>query len=239
MNAIVREIVLDTETTGFSPGDGDRLVEIGCVELINHIPSGKTYHQYVNPQRDMPQGAFEVHGLSEEFLKNYPVFADVAQGFLDFIGDSPLIIHNAPFDVGFLNHELHERLNYAPVDQNRKIIDTLVMAKRRFPGARASLDALCSRFNIDNTKRVKHGALLDSEILAEVYLELIGGREPGFVLAAQTQAHTGETDFVQRPLKRDRPPRPARSYSLTDSEKQAHAAFLEKLKNPIWLQNAD
>jgi DNA polymerase-3 subunit epsilon len=178
----MREIVLDTETTGFEPSEGHRIVEIGAVELLNHMPTGKTYHQYINPERDMPVDAFNVHGISEEFLADKPKFAAVGQEFLDFIGlDAKLVIHNAAFDMKFLNFEL-QKAGLAKI-ANDRAVDTLMIARRKFPGSPASLDALCRRFNIDNSSRTLHGALLDSEILAEVYLELIGGRQPDFGLS--------------------------------------------------------
>ena len=184
----MREIVLDTETTGFEPAEGDRIVEIGAVELIGHIPTGRTYHQYINPKRSMPKEAFEVHGLGDEFLADKPVFSDIASAFLDFIGDAQLVIHNASFDMKFLNAEL-SWVNL-PLIAMERAVDTLAIARRRFPGSPASLDALCRRFGIDNSARTLHGALLDSEILADVYLELIGGRQPDFALSA-SQAQTG------------------------------------------------
>ena len=183
----MRELILDTETTGLDPLNGDRLVEIGCVEVLNHISTGKTYHQYINPERDMPAGAFAVHGLSEEFLSGYPVFAEAVDAFLDFIGSDPLVIHNAKFDMGFLNAELR-RLNRPTLPMSQSV-DTVSIARRRFPGAPASLDALCRRFGINNSSRTKHGALLDAELLAEVYLELRGGRQPGLSLAPQKPGH--------------------------------------------------
>ena len=216
----MREIVLDTETTGFEPDEGHRIVEIGAVELINHVPTGRTYHQYVNPERDMPQGAFEVHGLSEAFLRDFPVFAQVGQAFLDFIGDSKLVIHNAAFDMRFLSAELDWMgLPRLPAE---RAIDTLAIARGKFPGSPASLDALCRRYGIDNSRRTKHGALLDSEILAEVYMELIGGRQPGLVLGADTRS-TGATRDAWRPRPRPAalPPR------LSDDEIAAHEAFVE------------
>lgn len=221
----MREIVLDTETTGFDPQSGDRIVEIGAVELFGHMPTGEVYHQYINPQRDMPQEAFEVHGLSEEFLSDKPVFADIAQAFLDFVGDAKLVIHNASFDMKFLNAELGwVNKPLLPMDQ---AIDTLAMARRKFPGAQASLDALCRRFAIDNSARTLHGALLDSEILAEVYLELIGGRQPDFALNAtagsSVQSSVGNESW--RPMPR---PEPLAS-RLTDEEAAAHAAFVEAM----------
>ena len=177
----MREIVLDTETTGFEPSEGDRIVEIGAVELFNHLPTGRTYHQYINPERNMPEAAFNVHGLSEEFLSTKPLFKDIAQDFIDFIKDSKLVIHNASFDMKFLNAEL--KWVNRPALPNHQAIDTLAIARRKFPGSPASLDALCRRFGIDNSSRTLHGALLDSEILAEVYLELVGGRQPDLVLS--------------------------------------------------------
>jgi len=221
----MREIVLDTETTGLDPRSGDRLVEIGCVELENHIPTGRTYHQYINPERDMPDGAFAVHGLSEAFLAQYPVFAEVADAFLAFIDDAALVIHNASFDLGFINAEL-ERLGRAALEAARAV-DTVQIARSKFPGAQASLDALCRRFEIDLSARTKHGALLDAELLADVYLELIGGRQPGFELAGQRAA--AASSEVSRA-----PARPARPHAPSAEELAAHDAFLEKLTDPIW-----
>lgn len=230
----MREIVLDTETTGFEPGEGDRIVEIGAVELFNHVPTGRTYHQYINPERDMPIEAFNVHGLSAEFLSDKPVFAAIAQDFLDFIGgDSKLVIHNASFDMKFLNAELSWVKK--PLIDNDRALDTLMMARRKFPGSPASLDALCRRFNIDNSSRTLHGALLDSEILADVYLELIGGRQPGFGLTiepARNQTAAVSDEWRPRPRPVPLPPR------LTDEEAQAHEAFVAKLgENAIWLRS--
>ena len=187
----MREVVLDTETTGLDPDGGDRIVEIGGVELYNHMPTGKVYHQYINPERDMPEGAFAVHGLSSEFLSDKPVFKAIAQAFLDFVGDAKLVIHNASFDMKFLNAEL-KWIGSDPLP-HAQAIDTLEIARRKFPGAQNSLDALCRRFGVDNSAREKHGALLDSEILAEVYLELIGGRQPDFALNV-----VGGTDVENR-----------------------------------------
>jgi len=181
----MREIVWDTETTGFDPLAGDRIVEIGAVELNQHLPTGRVYHQYVNPERDMPAGAFEVHGLSISFLKDFPTFRDIASEFIDFVGDATLIAHNAKFDMKFINAELKKvGLPEVPLNQS---LDTLEIARKKFPGAQNSLDALCRRFNIDNSGRQKHGALLDSEILAEVYLELVGGRQPDFSLITKAK----------------------------------------------------
>jgi len=218
----MREVVLDTETTGFDPFTGDRIVEIGAVELINHVATGKTYHQYINPERAMPNDAFEVHGLGDDFLKDKPKFAEIGQAFLDFVGTSKMIIHNASFDMKFLNAELDWMgLPKLPMDQ---ALDTLAIARRKFPGSPASLDALCRRFGISNEARVLHGALLDSEILAEVYLELIGGRQPDLVLSDASQNKTTVASDDWRPTRRETP-LPSR---LSESEKAAHAAFVEK-----------
>lgn len=226
----MRELVMDTETTGFKPEEGDRLVEIGAVELWNHVPTGKTYHQYINPMRDMPEDAFKVHGLSEEFLSDKPVFKDVAQDFLDFIGNDRLVIHNAAFDMKFLNAELGW-LNRPPLPMSQAL-DTLAIARKKFPGSPASLDALCRRFGIDNSNRVLHGALLDSEILAEVYLELIGGRQPDFALKAdQNQKVDVSSGEAWRPQRRQNP-LPSR---LTEEEAAAHAKFIAELGDgAIW-----
>lgn len=227
----MREIVLDTETTGLDPFDGHRIVEIGAVELFNHVPTGKTYHQYINPLRSMPEEAFNVHGLSEEFLADMPVFERVGQAFLEFVGDSQMVIHNASFDMKFLNAELEwAKMRKLP---NTQALDTLAIARKRFPGSPASLDALCRRFGIDNSKREKHGALLDSEILAEVYLELTGGRQPDFVLdsAAQKQSKGPEISGNWRP--RPRPtPLPAR---LSQAEAEAHKDMIDGLgDDAVW-----
>ena len=223
----MREIVLDTETTGLDPDSGHRIVEIGCIELVNHIPTGETYHQYVNPERAMPDEAFAVHGLSEMFLSEHPVFADVAEDFLDFIGDAKLVIHNAAFDLKFLNAEL-ERIDH-PVLPMTRAVDTVQMARQRFPGAQASLDALCRRFEIDNSARDKHGALLDADLLSLVYLELTGGRQPGLELASDSP--TGRRVASRQT---ERPLRPARPHTPTPEEEAAHAAFIAKLPNAIW-----
>jgi DNA polymerase III subunit epsilon len=228
----MREIVLDTETTGFDPTAGDRIVEIGGVELRNLVPTGRTFHQYINPERDMPEEAFAVHGLSSEFLSDKPVFAEIADAFLSFVGDAKLVIHNAAFDVRFLNAELgwaaRETLPWG------RAVDTLDIARRRFPGAQNSLDALCRRFGIDNSGREKHGALLDSELLAEVYLELMGGRQPDFALSVvRSDTHSGAGE-IWHPGRR---PRPLAS-RLTDAEREAHAAFLAALgAPPLWVSS--
>ena len=227
----MREIVLDTETTGFDPFNGDRLVEIGCVELINHLPTGQTYHQYINPERDMPDGAFAVHGLSEEFLRDYPVFKAVAPAFLDFIGGDRLIIHNAEFDMRFLNAEL-KAAGFSELPFERAI-DTLALARRKFPGASASLDALCRRFGVDGSARTLHGALLDSQLLAEVYLELLGGRQTGMALAVSRETdHTASAGGRAKPRKPRTNTLPPR---LTKAETAAHAAFVDKMgDDALW-----
>lgn len=229
----MREIVLDTETTGFEPSEGHRIVEIGAVELVNLMPTGRTYHQYINPQRPMPQEAYQVHGLGDEFLADKPRFAEVAQAFLDFIGtDSRLVIHNASFDMKFLNAELGW-LNLPPIAGDRAV-DTLLIARRKFPGSPASLDALCRRFGVDNSAREKHGALLDSEILAEVYLELLGGRQPDFGLSSGPgAAPAGGTAATE--VWRPRPRPVALPSRLTAEEEAAHAAFVKGLgEAAIW-----
>ena len=240
---MMREIVLDTETTGFEPADGDRIVEIGAVELMGHVPTGRTYHVYINPQRSMPAEAFEVHGIGpdlleppqepkpgQQTLRDKPVFAEIAQSFVDFVGDAKLVIHNAAFDMKFLNAELGW-LNMPLLPMNQAI-DTLAIARRKFPGSPASLDALCRRFGIDNSSRTLHGALLDSEILADVYLELIGGRQPDFGLAtAASTGGVGPTGDNWRPMPRPEPLMPR----ITKEEAAAHAAFVEGLGDgSVW-----
>ena len=220
----MREIVLDTETTGFDPESGDRIVEIGAVELYNHLPTGKTFHEYINPERAMPEDAFQVHGLGDDFLRDKPVFAKIGQGFLDFIGDAKLVIHNASFDMKFLNAEL--KWMNLPAIPWEQAVDTLAIARSKYPGSPASLDALCRRFGIDNTARTLHGALLDSEILAEVYLELIGGRQPDLVLSVgpgQGGTAADGTAWRARPRPDPLPPR------ITQKEAAAHAEFVKTL----------
>ena len=219
----MREVVLDTETTGLDPRSGHRIVEIGCVELINHMATGKHFHKYLNPERDIPEQASVIHGLTEEFLSSQPVFADIAEEFEAFIGDSTLVIHNAEFDLGFINAE-REKISQPPIASNLAI-DTVSLARRKFPGAQANLDALCRRFKIDNSDRSLHGALKDARLLAEVYLELIGGRQQNLGLSAE------ERKIVEAAEKNRRPPRP---HAPTDAEQLAHAQFIEKLESPIW-----
>jgi DNA polymerase-3 subunit epsilon len=228
---MLREIVLDTETTGLSPQGGDRLVEIGCVELINHIPTGKNFHVYINPQRSMPEEAFRVHGLSEEFLSDKPVFREVVGDFLEFIGDATLVIHNAPFDMGFLNHQLEISGHKALPNP---VIDTVMVARQKHPGARVSLDALCKHYGIDNSRRTLHGALLDSEILAEVYLELIGGKQVSLALVAEVESTASGLDHMRVAVAQRPTPLPVR---ISASEAEAHAAFVEKMgESAIWTQ---
>lgn len=221
----MREIVLDTETTGLDPAAGHRIVEIAGLELLHHIPTGRTFREYINPERDMPAEAERIHGLSEAFLKDKPLFKEVAPGFLDFIGDAKLVIHNAAFDMKFLNAEL-QTIGQGPLAMERAI-DTVALARERFPGAQVSLDALCRRFEIDNSARTFHGALLDCELLAEVYLELRGGRQPGLVLESQRQTARA----VQPSSREVRPPRP---HSASPDEKAAHETMLDKLSEPLW-----
>ena len=232
----MREIVLDTETTGINPADGHRIIEIGALELVNQTPTGEQYHVYINPQRDIDAGAVEVHGLTSEFLADKPAFEDIAEAFLEFVGSSQLIIHNAPFDMGFINAELG-RLG-KPIIPMDRATDTLTMARRKFPGAQANLNALCRRFEIDNSHRDLHGALVDADLLASVYIELLGGRQPDLSLepaapaaqeggAAQT---AGEATLAIRadPSKFNRP------HEASRDELTAHAALVERLTDPVW-----
>lgn len=229
----LREIVLDTETTGFKPEEGHRMVEIGCVELINHVPTGNTFHKYMNPERDMPQGAFDVHGLSEEFLSDKPLFADIADDLIEFIGSAAIVAHNASFDMNFLNAEL--KLCHRPTFPNSQAVDTVAIARRKFPGSPASLDALCRRFGVDNSNRVKHGALLDAELLAEVYLELIGGRQPGLLLGGDKGGADGDdASGGMKAVRVERPYREPRTFTPTSEEDTAHRTFLSRVKTPIW-----
>lgn len=221
----MREIVLDTETTGLDPDNGHRIVEVACLELVNHLPTGRRYQSYVNPERDMPGEAFAVHGLSAEFLGDKPRFAEIADALMGFVGESPLVIHNAEFDIRFLNAELGKIER--PLLTPERVVDTLQIARQKFPGAPASLDSLCRRFAIDNSAREKHGALLDVELLADVYLELIGGRQAGLQFSSGVQ-QTSILGAGTRPL------RPARPHAPSAEELAAHAALVGELKNPIW-----
>jgi DNA polymerase-3 subunit epsilon len=229
----MREVVLDTETTGFDPQKGHRLVEIGCLELKNHLPTGKIYHAYINPERDVPRDAADVHGLTYEFLKEHPIFEKHAQDFLEFIDDSPLVIHNAIFDMRFLNAELG-RIGRQEIPFERAI-DTLRIAKEKFPGAPASLDALCKRFSIDNSSRVYHGALLDAELLAAVYLELMGGIQLDLIAMHSAHGISASATNTQS-LKMDAPRsvRPPRIFAISEEEQRLHLEMLGKLKQPIW-----
>jgi DNA polymerase III subunit epsilon len=225
----MREIVLDTETTGLDPLRGDRLVEIGCVEIFNRMPTGQTFHRYFNPERDMPAEAFAVHGLSSEFLADKPFFAEEVDAFLAFIGDAPLVIHNASFDISFINAEL-DRIKRRPIP-HEQLVDTLLLARRKHPGVSNRLDDLCSRYAIDNSRRTKHGALLDAELLAEVYVDLIGARQSQLILASESQeirvGAAGDMPRRQRlvPL----------SPRVTEADRDAHRAFIATLGDkPIW-----
>jgi DNA polymerase-3 subunit epsilon len=225
----MREIILDTETTGLDPLRGDRLVEIGCVEILNRMPTGQTFHRHLNPQREMPAEAFAVHGLSNEFLADKPFFAEVVEDFLDFIGDAPLVIHNASFDIGFINAEL-DRVKRPPIARER-LVDTLLLARRKHPGVSNRLDDLCSRYAIDNSRRTKHGALLDAELLAEIYIDLIGARQSQLILATET--HDNRAGIYAEM------PRPQRTVPLapriTDADRTAHREFIATLgEKPIW-----
>ncbi len=221
----MREIALDTETTGLDPTSGDRIVEIGCVELINHVPTGESFHKYLTPERSMPMEACQVHGLGDDFLADQALFADVAEDMLEFLEDDQLIIHNAEFDMRFLNAEL-KKVNLPALEMLRAT-DTVKMARRKFPGSPASLDALCRRFDISTSARTLHGALLDAQLLAEVYLQLIGGRQPDLVLAEKTTTATTKTG-------ESKTARPRRSHEASAEELAEHEAFLKKLKDPLW-----
>ena len=230
----MREIVFDTETTGLSPQGGDRMVEIGCVEMFNRVETGRTFHSYFNPRRPMPSEAEAVHGLSDRFLSDKPDFGDVCESLLEFIGDSPLVAHNASFDFGFLNHELGTCGR--PLVCTTRMVDTLVLARQKFPGAKHSLDALCTRFGVDRSLRIKHGALIDAQLLAQVYVELTGGRQIGLTLVAELietetdlpngAAATGDTLVATI--------RPARPHGPSEEELERHSAFLAAITDPIW-----
>ncbi len=230
---MVREIVLDTETTGLDPFDGHRIIEIGCVELVNHVPTGKTLQLYINPERDVPADAVNVHGITDDFLRDKPTFSQAYTDFVDFIKGDALVIHNAAFDMKFINWEFKQVGH--PSYPDKKVIDTLAIARRKFPGSPASLDALCRRFGIDNTERTYHGALLDSELLAEVYLELLGGRQHGFRLSGnENSIEKSEANMI----KVKRPYREPRSFAPSKEELKKHTALMNKLKDPLWLKKA-
>ncbi|HEY0114842.1 MAG TPA: DNA polymerase III subunit epsilon [Allosphingosinicella sp.] len=229
----MREIVLDTETTGLSPLGGDRVVEIGCLELLNRVPTGRTFHAYFNPCRPMPSEAEAVHGLTDIFLSDKPLFPDLCQDLLEFIGDAPLVAHNASFDIGFINNEL--ALCGRPSICTTRIVCTLVLARQRLPGAKHSLDALCTRYGVDRSIRIKHGALIDAQLLAQVYVELTGGRQIGLGLAAEPEARHGKVDIL---LVDSLPPaisvRPARPHAPSEEELARHAAFIGAMPDPLW-----
>ena len=230
----MREIVFDTETTGLDPKTGDRMVEIGCIEIYNRVPTGETFHAYFNPERDMPAGAEAVHGLSSSFLADKPLFADLAGDLLDFLGDAPLVAHNAGFDFGFLNTEL-EIASFEAICMSR-MVDTVAIARKKHPGAKLSLDALCTRYGIDRSHRVKHGALLDAELLAQVYVELTGGRQIGLELAAEQAVVDRRQDgsketVLARATGERREPRP---HAASVEELARHRKFLEQIESPLW-----
>ncbi len=231
----MREIVFDTETTGLSPAGGDRMVEIGCIEMIGRVETGRHFHCYFNPDRPMPSEAEAVHGLSDIFLSDKPRFSDKVEELLEFIGDSPLVAHNASFDFGFLNHEM-ERCGRPPICMSR-MVDTLLLARTRHPGAKHSLDALCTRFGVDRSQRVKHGALLDAQLLAQVYIELTGGRQIGLGLVAEAPATVtrsfASSSAVQRPVRAPRP------HCASPAELARHRSFLARIVNPLWDRFAD
>jgi DNA polymerase III subunit epsilon len=224
----MREIILDTETTGLDPLRGDRLVEIGCVEIFNRMPTGQTFHRHINPEREMPAEAFAVHGLSTEFLAGKPLFSHVVEEFLEFIGDAPLVIHNASFDIAFINAEL-DRIKRPPIARER-LVDTLLLARRKHPGVSNRLDDLCSRYAIDNSRRTKHGALLDAELLAEVYIDLIGARQSQLILGTEIRiSHLGQGDTPRRQRLIPLTPR------VTEADRAAHWDFVATLgEKPVW-----
>ena len=227
----MREIVFDTETTGLSPAGGDRMVEIGCVEIFNRIDTGRTFHCYFNPGRAMPSEAEAVHGLSTIFLSDKPGFADQVEALIEFLGDAPLVAHNASFDFGFLNHEM--KLAGRPPVCMTRMVDTLALARTRHPGAKHSLDALCTRYGVDRSHRVKHGALLDAQLLYQVYVELTGGRQIGLGLVAEATALESSGSIDVTPTA-TRPVRAARPHSPSDAEIERHSAFMAKIAKPLW-----
>lgn len=226
--SLKREIILDTETTGLDPRQGHRLIEIGCIEMINRLKTGKVFHVYLNPEREVPEEAFRIHGISSEFLQDKPLFAEIVEEFLEFLQESPLVIHNASFDVKFINAELERQRRKAIALQ--QTIDTLLIARKKFPGSPATLDALCKRYNIDSSRRTKHGALLDAELLADVYIELMGGTQSSMELTELSVL----TSFS--PLSLNRKPRLPRHFPLSEEEEKQHQLFLQKIKNALWHQ---
>ena len=231
----MREIIFDTETTGLDPKTGDRMVEIGCVEMVGRVETGKTYHAYYNPERDMPSAAEAVHGLSIDFLSTKPLFSETADELLEFLGDAPLVAHNAGFDFGFLNAEL-ARIEREPIAMDR-MVDTVALARKKHPGAKLSLDALCTRYGVDRSHRVKHGALLDAELLAQVYVELTGGRQIGLELAAEVTPVAAEAiDAAERAVRKPvgKPYREPRAHEPTAAELARHQEFIAGIKGAIW-----
>jgi DNA polymerase III subunit epsilon len=231
----MREIILDTETTGLDPKRGDRLIELACVEMVNRIPSGKVFHELIDPEREVPKEAEAIHGLSTEMVRGKPLFKDLVVRFQAFIGDAPLIIHNAAFDIGFLNHEL-KKACFGPISMDR-VVDTLAIARRKHPGSPSSLDALCKRYKIDNSKRVKHSALLDCELLADVYVELMGGNQTVLGLGAEVVTTAPVSGTSRRPVAVSQRPTPL-APRLSEMEQAAHTAFIATLKNPLWLKTS-
>ena len=228
----MREIVFDTETTGLSPLNGDRLVEIGCVELVNKVETGRTFHAYFNPGRPMPSEAEAVHGLSDAFLADKPFFHDMCEELLDFVGDSPLVAHNASFDFGFLNHELGNCGR--PLICLTRMVDTLILARQRHPGAKHSLDALCTRYGVDRSLRIKHGALIDAQLLSQVYVELTGGRQIGLTFSTTTFVQNSSVPAAEKIVRREFKARPPRAHGPSEEELIRHAEFIKGLKDPIW-----
>jgi DNA polymerase III subunit epsilon len=231
----MREIIFDTETTGFDPLTGDRMVEIGCIEMVGRVMTGETYHAYFNPERQMPAAAENVHGLSDKFLSDKPLFAQKADDLLAFLGDSPLVAHNASFDFGFLNNEL-QRCGREAIGLDR-MVDTVAIARVRHPGAKLSLDALCTRYGIDRSHRVKHGALLDAELLAHLYIELTGGRQIGLSLVDDAAAKAAASAASENTIKTPRNYREARPHAATDDELARHRDFIAKIKDALWLNS--
>ncbi len=228
----MRQIVFDTETTGINPFDGHRIVEIGALEVMNYVPTGRTYHQYINPERDIPEEVVQVHGIDNERVKDEPTFTQIVGEFLEFIGDAELVAHNAEFDMRFINHELRlAGFQHISVD---RVIDTLKIARKKFPGSPASLDALCRRFDIDNSSRTYHGALLDSELLAEVYLELMGGRQQGLMLSRDQRHSQEEKNSVTENVTNRSKIWPIRAHQATEDELKAHQDFVDSIEEPIW-----
>lgn len=228
----MREIIFDTETTGMSPQDGHRMVEIGAIELIGRVPSGRTYHQYINPEREIDAGAIRVHGITNDRVKDEPTFKEIADDFLEFIGDGILVAHNAPFDMNFMNFQ-YQDIGY-PVLSN-EVIDTIPMARRKFPGARVNLDALCKRLEVDNSGRAFHGALLDSELLAEVYVHLTGGLQTGLTFEDEPSSEKEEIDFANKEIVKASF-QELRAFAVPEKDKKAHDAFVEEFKDSLWQQ---